>query len=51
MTTKRFIIEVEEGETKCENCPFNKCCSIEIITMLRCPEYNLATMKMKELEG
>lgn len=50
MVVKKLIIEVEEGNTKCENCPFNGGCSIDIINRFGCTEYNLATMKIKEYE-
>lgn len=47
MATKKFIIEVEEGETKyCENCPLLLLdCTEQGIS---CAEYNLATMRVKE---
>ena len=61
MSTKKFIIEEEEGVTKCDySCSLmqynGKCAdaneSVErIIPFLRCRIYNLATMKIKELEG
>lgn len=57
MATKKFIIEVEEGETECLECPF------AIRTLggstvdcfmgckdVGCEKYNLATMKILELE-
>ncbi len=59
MATKKFIIEVEEGRTKCDDsCPLkaNKHCLDvdgyiqDVIPFLRCIEYNLSTMKIKELE-
>lgn len=59
MSTKKFIIEVEEGRTKCDNfCPLKQsghCADIDgdvenVIPFLRCIEYNLATMKIKEYE-
>ena len=60
MATKKFLIEVEEGNTKCDNfCPLKKyngdCADVyeyveKVIPFLRCREYNLATMKIKELE-
>lgn len=60
MATKKFIIEVEEGKTKCNFfCPlklFNdECADVKenverVIPFLRCRIYNLATMKIKELE-
>ena len=60
MATKKFIIEVEEGWTKCDkDCPFAGAaflgyqCGLhnEIgFGELQCTKYNLATMKIKELE-
>ena len=51
MATKKFIIEVEEGKTmlRCEACPMYL---IEDCTKLviDCTKYNLATMKIKEME-
>lgn len=59
MATKKFIIEVEEGVTKCDYfCPLmqynGKCADVNgsvesVIPFLRCGIYNLATMKIKEL--
>lgn len=60
MATKKFIIEVEEGSTKCDySCPLmqanGKCADLyenveSVIPFLRCREYNLATMRIKEYE-
>ena len=51
MATKKFLIEVEEGIVECENCPFDGCkCSHEPINTFDCNKYNLATMKIKEME-
>lgn len=59
MATKRFLIEVEEGRTKCNSfCPLkhNKHCVDvdgyieDVIPFLRCIEYNLSTIKIKEVE-
>lgn len=60
MVIKKFIIEVEEGRTKCDNfCPLKNCNGVcvdiyedveKIIPFLRCREFNLATMKIKEYE-
>jgi hypothetical protein len=52
MATKKFIIEVDEGRTECEMCPYMSikglgCSSVQV---LNCTMYNLATMKIKELE-
>ena len=56
MATKKFIIEVEEGNTECSECPFRQndkmceefgwCSEKEF----NCDKYNLATMKIKEME-
>ena len=47
MATKKFIIEVEEGETRCPKCPMSGigCQYID------CHKYDLATMKVKEYDG
>lgn len=38
---------MEEGETQCEDCPFDGCkCKADLIP--DCDKYNLATMKIKE---
>ena len=60
MATKKFIIEVEEGVTKCDkDCPFagpaflGYQCGLhnEIgFGELQCVKYNLATMKIEEYE-
>lgn len=51
MATKKFIIEVEEGETMCYKCPFRYIdCTEKMNDVLDCDKYNLATMKIKELE-
>lgn len=51
MATKKFIIEVEEGQTICPQCPFQATdCTEEIYDVLNCGKYNLATMKIKEYE-
>lgn len=51
MATKKFIIEVEEGRGDCENCPFDGYgCAVEPMLSFDCNKYNLATMKIKELE-
>lgn len=57
MATKKFIIEVEEGcVPSCEICPFavnGMLCESYGINddgLLNCNKYNLATMKIKELE-
>ena len=53
MATKKFIIEVEEGRTKCEECPFYvffpPMCNGAPIG-LECGRINLATMRIKEME-
>ena len=58
MATKKFIIEVEEGRTGCDNfCLLKRCngdCADiyeyvgEVIPFLRCSKYNLATIKITE---
>lgn len=49
MATKKFIIEVEEGETQCEDCPFDGCkCKTDLIP--DCNKYDLSMMTIKELE-
>lgn len=54
MATKKFIIEVEEGETICEKCPLflmGECSKIvKIFTKNRCLDIKLNTMKIKEYE-
>lgn len=51
MATKKFILEVEEGRTMCHKCPFQTIdCTEEIYNVLDCGNYNLATMRIKELE-
>lgn len=53
MGIKRFILEVEEGRTECEECPFHvifpPMCNGAPIG-LECGRINLATMEIKELE-
>lgn len=53
METKKFIIEVEEGKTECdEHCPLYTdygSCSAGIYN-LDCHKYNFTTIKIKELE-
>lgn len=49
MATKRFIIEVEEGRTMCDVCPIFNDCQFELLG-IRCDDYNLATIKIQELE-
>lgn len=54
MATKKFLIEVEEGETCCDNCPMEcqgYCPSTTMGVLGRCDELNLATMKIKEYEN
>lgn len=48
MVTKKFIIEVEEGVTKCNECPEGIACGG--LDILHCTEYNFATIRIKELE-
>ena len=58
MTTKKFVIEVEEGNTHCDDkCPLKHSgvcldigCELEqIFDFVDCYKYNLATMKITEL--
>ena len=49
MATKKFLLEVEEGTTKCKDCPFNeyRCSKLGYIDAeMDCIKYNLATMKI-----
>ena len=57
MATKKFLIEVEEGHTHCDDkCPLKHSgvcldfeCELEnIFDFVDCCKYNLATMKIKE---
>ena len=50
MTKKKFIIEVEEGNTECDKCPFGDCPVSFPNSPINCKEFNLVTMKIKELE-
>lgn len=63
MATKRFIIEVEEGDTKVSgkcswDCPFAAedygilyCNALDThFNIINCDKYNLTTMKIKEME-
>ena len=55
MATKKFLIEVEEGISKCSTCPLGKMdvgCYylLEILFNSTCNHLNLATMKIRELE-
>ena len=55
MATKKFIIEVEEGMTKCNECPFTHCKYIcqydkDGRVIVDCDQHDLATMKIKEYE-
>ena len=51
MATKKFIIEWEEGPTKCSQCPLQYAdCFAEMYDILDCSKLNLATIKIKELE-
>ena len=52
MATKKFIIEVEEGYTSCEDgkCPIYGCYDCNQMA-INCDHYNLATMKIKECES
>lgn len=55
MATKKFIIEVEEGESRCSTCPLDKMnggCHyvLEILFNSTCQHLNLTTIQIKELE-
>lgn len=57
MATKKFIIEVEEGTTKCNKCPLygSKYCKSgakidDFKSEINCYTHNLATLKIKEYE-
>ena len=51
MATKKFIIEVEEGKTKCNECPFDYIkCARENLVEIDCTNFNLATMKITEYD-
>ena len=51
MATKKFLIEVEEGMTKCNDCPFDYIkCARENLDELDCTNFNLATMKITEMK-
>lgn len=53
MATKKFIIEVEEGDTRCKDCPLNMgyCYETQLFLDIRCVKFNLATMKITEMEN
>lgn len=50
MATRKFIIEVEEGNTYCTQCPFVLKDCEEFKGPCNCVKYNLATMKITEME-
>ena len=55
MATKKFIIEVEEGNTQCNECPFTSCKYICVYgkdgrVIVDCDQHNLATMKITEYD-
>ena len=57
MATKKFIIEVEEGRTECnDSCPFReygegcKNHNWNSNNKFNCDHYNLATMRITEME-
>lgn len=48
---KKFIIEVEEGRSECDECPFDfRRCAREGLDEIDCSVINLATMKIKEYD-
>lgn len=53
MATKKFIIEVEEGFTKCRECPLEGLHCGDILGPIfnsTCNRLNISTMRIKELE-
>lgn len=54
MATKKFLIEVEEGETHCDYCVIESeghCPRAKFNKLgIDCDYYNLATMKIIEME-
>jgi hypothetical protein len=48
MATKKYILEVEEGVTNCGQCPEDFPCGG--FGPIHCCDFNLTTMKIKELE-
>lgn len=56
MATRKFLIEVEDGVSKCSDCPLDRMdggCHypLEIMFNTTCNQINLATIKVKEYEG
>lgn len=58
MATKKFMLEVEEGVTECnESCPFDEYGELcnkhnwNSCHEFNCDCYNFATIRIKELEG
>ncbi len=52
MATKRFIIELEEGHTPCEECPIiprKEDCKVDLF-YLQCQYYNLAKIRIQEIK-
>lgn len=52
MATKKILLEVKEGKTKCSECMFHQglCRFPDELHPINCYEFNLATVKIKELE-
>lgn len=56
MATKKFIIEVEEGDTECRECPYVLMNKDGLIVNCigtkysHCMDYNLATIKLREYD-
>lgn len=55
MTTRKFVIEVEEGVSKCSDCPLDRMDGVchyplEIMFNTTCNQINLATIKIKEYD-
>ena len=49
MATKKFLLEVEEGRTHCDDCPIFNDCQFGLLG-IRCDVHDFATMKIKELD-
>ena len=47
MALKKIIIEVEEGQTRCPDCPYNICRHAIVVD---CEKYDLSTMRILRIE-
>lgn len=47
MALKKIIIEVEEGQTRCLECPYSICRD----AFIDCEKYNLSTMRILKIEN